>query len=874
MDFNATLFTPKDANLPRGTYIATGIAGVTLLAQYLEQHPKATVLHLLISDSTPREINTRYGYCSLPDENPDVNEDNYYYWGELRIRRKPRTDDEEEELENLRHRNAMTDLRLKRAIRELEAPLTRVLDRAGPTLESLAFVGYMTDTATIHEFTPNVRMDPRVAAMGKRTYPSLKELVFLHKHICGAANVLEDSARFPALTHLHVSDYVSSLTGLLRRFPHLTHLLLGGATTMHALPAELNPVEVPIGWMDRLKGTFLGIPNQKPHLIIPANVTFVVQPGYSAGVEYDKMFACLSEQSRVLVKFPIEEARSGGELFPLQRTIADFVSRASGAVGQWADPGPLPPQQEWWWNLPGVDKNKGSLRKDEIRALLRSQLPPPDSIAESMPAIHEELVQGENEMLRLKAQLADAEARHAILKEHYELGHGLFAPIRCLPSEILLRIFEDCQIPTDDPDSAEPRMSSRVSQVCIRWHEIVMGTPTLWNNIELDSSQLGASRARVRKVVKVLKAVLDRGGNTPLTFDLSILDGKYFAGVLELLAEHCERWKTARFMCDASNLRYLASIKGRLPLLETVDLDTFRVEPQDSVYLSELFAAAPRLKAFAVGGSLPPTVAQGHLHKLHEFGCIGQDPQRAAQIVTFMSGLPPTLGFRFQIRASGWAREAITNIPLTSSNIASLSMDTWDELIPEECVAAIFACLTLPRLRELSFKSQEGPCAIIYWPHSAFVDLAARSSFDTHLHSLSLCQVTITETELVGALGLLALLQHLEIWDHQTVHNRGENQLLITNSLFAALTLKTDPHPTKLVPRLRSLVCQSLMQFDDHAYLDFLLSRRRPTAPFSSRMQWWPGHRRPLDAEVAARLRDLCVRKELVCEFSRADIWA
>ncbi|KAJ6460086.1 hypothetical protein C8R47DRAFT_130086 [Mycena vitilis] len=581
--------------------------------------------------------------------------------------------------------------------------------------------------------------------------------------------------------------------------------------------------------------------------------------------------------------------RGSGELFPLQRTIADFVSRASGAMGQWVDPGHLPPPQEWWWNHPSVNKNKGSLWKDEIHALLRSHLPPPDSIAESMPAIHEELMQGENEMLRLNAQLADAEALHAILKEHYELGHGLFAPIRRLPSEILLRIFEDCQIPTDNPDSAEPRMSSRsvesqlaelarqplltVSQVCIRWHEIVMGTPTLWSNIELDSSQLGASRARVRKVLTVLKAVLERGGNAPLTFDLSIIDGIHFAGVLKLLAEHCERWKTARFMCDVSDLRHLASIKNRVPLLETLDLDIFRVRPEDSLYLTELFAAAPRLKAFAVGGSLPPAVAQGHFHKLHEFGCIGQDPQGAPQIVSFMSGLPPTLGFRFQIRASGW----VANMPPTSSNIISFSMDTWDELIREECVAAIghiFASLTLPRLRELSFKSQEGPFAVIYWPHTAFVGLATRSSFDTHLHSLSLCQVTITEIELLGALALLPLLQHLEIGDHQTIHNRGENQLLITSSLFAALTLNNDTHTLGLVPRLRSLVCQSLLQFDDHAYMNFLLSRRRPTAPFSSRMQWWPGHRRPLDAEVVARLRDVCVRRELVCEFSRADIWA
>ncbi|KAJ7856432.1 hypothetical protein B0H13DRAFT_2576812 [Mycena leptocephala] len=126
------------------------------------------------------------------------------------------------------------------------------------------------------------------------------------------------------------------------------------------------------------------------------------------------------------------------------------------------------------------------------------------------------------------------------------------------------------------------------------------------------------------------------------------------------------------------------------------------------------------------------------------------------------------------------------------------------------------------------------------------MDLAKRSAFQTHPLSLCLCDVVVTGAELVEVLAVLPLLQHLKIADHQIIHNRGANMLLITDSLFSSLTLTPEPHTPRLVPHLQSLHCQSLLQFDDHIYLNFLFSRRRHAPselpPFVSRMCWQPGH--------------------------------
>ncbi|KAJ6487310.1 hypothetical protein DFH09DRAFT_1377792 [Mycena vulgaris] len=538
-----------------------------------------------------------------------------------------------------------------------------------------------------------------------------------------------------------------------------------------------------------------------------------------------------------------------------------------------------------------------STQKALIRTLLRSHSTPPHHLASKISALSDELVRYETEIPRLRAELAKAEADHDALKGYYEDVRSLFAPIRRLPCEILTQIFEESEGPVQDPDAVDPvldfdspesdmvRLARKplltLSQVCIRWHEIVLGTPSFWDIIDLRSMDLWCTERHVKRALVLLKLALDRGKTTPLTFAISIIDGMDCAGALELLAQHCERWKTARFYCRSSDLRHLRSVKGKLPCLEKLELDIFEFEARDSS-LVEHFAVAPRLTNLAVGPLLLPTLAAVHFDTLCTFGCVGQDASQVPAAMFLMSRLPFAIEFRLQVILSNWTADSITKIdaPPTSSSIVGFSMETADYSTPEHCLKAlsdIFTNLTLPHLRDLNFRSQEAPFSLIYWPHSAFMDLAARSSFHIHLHSLSLCDVVVTEAELVEALAVLPLLQCLEISDHQIRGDHGADQLLVTDSLFAELMLKSEPPNSRLVPLLQSLLCQSLLQFDDHVYLNFLLSRRRPApsdlAPFVSRMYWQPGYCRGLDSDVVAQIRDLCIRKELVCEFSRAELW-
>ncbi|KAJ7508800.1 hypothetical protein B0H11DRAFT_1962650 [Mycena galericulata] len=411
-----------------------------------------------------------------------------------------------------------------------------------------------------------------------------------------------------------------------------------------------------------------------------------------------------------------------------------------------------------------------------------------------------------------------------------------------------------------------------VSRVCIRWHKIALGTPSLWDTIELHSDDLWITTKRIKKAMRLLNLALDRGKHTPLNLGISIVPGMDFARPLELVSQHCERWKNVTFFCRSSDLRRLRGIKGKLPLLET-----FEIELQDGPSLLDFLQVAPRLRNFGVGGRFLPNIADAYFGQLQELACLGQDPRLVPMAVSFMSCIPHTIKFRLQLFISNWDHDNILGIdlPPTSSNLISLSMDTRDYFAAAHCVKAlsdIFSSLTLPQLRNLDFRAENSPLCFISWPHGAFLGLAARSSFHTHLETLFLSDVVVTEAELVETLKALPLLQRLAISDHQlnrTYHHIcGANQLLITDSLLVSLALK--PNSPRLLPHLHSLSCQSLLKFDDHVYLDFLLSRLAESQVFQCRMYWLPGHHRELDPIVVARLRELCIQKELLHEFAGA----
>ncbi|KAJ7439246.1 hypothetical protein FB451DRAFT_1302748 [Mycena latifolia] len=469
------------------------------------------------------------------------------------------------------------------------------------------------------------------------------------------------------------------------------------------------------------------------------------------------------------------------------------------------------------------------------------------------------------------------------------------SPIRRLPAELLVEIFGRCwgsftppfediifgrQPPVLETEIARLAHSPllELSKVCAQWHTIVIGTPSLWGEVQLDGV-LWKSYSPIVKVVRLLKSALERGGNFPLTVMISG-DGTEptYSLLLDPLVAQSKRWRIADLSCRPVVFQSLSAVKGRLPRLETLDVQLWLADDDDDEEItSDIFEVCPSLKNLTCGSQI--AISTLPLEQLSALNRMELTPEEAAMAISLLSRLPRASTARLQFALDGWIHEpsevlGLDIVPGTSF-ITILDMEICEDFHPPHCsqlFGSIFTNLTLPLLENLELNSRTYPRSPLVWPHPQFLSLCARSSFDIHLRSLEIYDVDITHAELLECLSSLPSLEWLAISDHQLVNDGGVDQLLITDSLFAELTMKSDS--PCLVPRLRSISCQSLLQFNDNVFLTFVLSRvygRSDARCFESHISWLPGHKRELDQTVVAQLDELRISRVLVFRFLEAE---
>ncbi|KAJ7251645.1 hypothetical protein C8J57DRAFT_1665936 [Mycena rebaudengoi] len=342
MDLNRTLFTPEASDLPAGMYIATGIAGVTQLAEYLDTYPDTRITRLLMSDFTFQDVDAKHGHLFTDGSKDEID------WDEA------------------------THHKVWAAVHDFEEPLNRILAKAAPTLEALSYLAYIYYSAELHGVIYPEWTDPRLEPLVQHNYPSLTQFNFPSHHLDGAYRVLTEAyyppckrydfpthhldpcyvpdkaSRFPSLTHLRTarifksSALASTLAYVIDEFPRLTHLLVTDVGAMCELLSELYPT------LRRL---------------IPGNLTVIAEPALSSMLDEGRDFECGNHgiqceyddfilkslrDDGVHVKLPIEDDYDTEQgRFSLRRAIAEFVDRARGGEGEWSLPERIPVREEW-----------------------------------------------------------------------------------------------------------------------------------------------------------------------------------------------------------------------------------------------------------------------------------------------------------------------------------------------------------------------------------------------------------------------------------------------------------------------------------------------------------------------------------------------
>ncbi|KAJ7830337.1 hypothetical protein B0H14DRAFT_3464940 [Mycena olivaceomarginata] len=515
-------------------------------------------------------------------------------------------------------------------------------------------------------------------------------------------------------------------------------------------------------------------------------------------------------------------------------------------------------------------------RKALINDLIRSHYQlPPEELSSLLASLSGQLSKCDEELARLRAKIDELGIHRAVLQEQYDSCQSFFAPVRRLPSEIIAEIFALAAVnpePTaDTPPSlallqrlAHPQLLI-LSRVCARWHSVAVGTPSLWTKIHLQDTAFWSAPGIAERAMELLQSALARSGNFPLTVIITNTTNTWsHRPALELLAQHSARWRVVRFRCPASDFQFLAAAKGNLAILENIEVAT---NASESLPVT-LFEVAPRLRRFAMAQPLGPHVSTPPLDQILNLRCFDLASTDIADTVSAMSDLSGSNSFSLHFYLDDWSRSAHPDLAIahTSSDVGRLAIELTGEFFKHHCqqaLGSIFAGLTLPRLKGLTFESENYPRFPLVWPHAQFLALCQRSSFHAHLQSLSLHHVHITEPQLLQCLAVLPALTALSIADHERIRMRGVNLDLISNTLLVALT--STPAAPCLIPQLQTLSLRSRLRFNDRMFLDMVLSRLQPGRRFECGLGIVPHGTasRRMDDEVVVRLRELVVQGDL-----------
>ncbi|KAJ7496394.1 hypothetical protein FB451DRAFT_1549558 [Mycena latifolia] len=495
--------------------------------------------------------------------------------------------------------------------------------------------------------------------------------------------------------------------------------------------------------------------------------------------------------------------------------------------------------------LPSEAERCHSIRRAARNCTEQSSPPRDGRDARIIAAAPTELARYDRELERLDAIFEQITEGRRTLQLLYDQCMSIVdAPVRRLPTEILVEIFHICAAQDSKSPSREPipahfweseakRELRRVAggdlvsleQVCVGWQRLVLGTPSLWSTITLDlrcwADPVDAHRAFWLHQDMVPAAP---PGSGPCD--------SYALGIL---AQTSDRWRAASFTLDCADLKNLSDVRG-------LTLQGLNEDPAILAEVAQYFSDAPRLRRLEYCGPLG-VVAHLPLQQLQSLRKMHVEINLAA----VHSALPLEL------------------VPVVSS-IGEFELESMEDYGKDsrDALSALFDAFTFPQIHQLKLFGMRDvyPYGPLYWPHPAALSLFQRSRSYQTLRSLAIPDVVITAAELLELLKELPSL----IAPH----------LIIIDTLLRALTPTLDRPAQCMLPSLEIVDFRTLGHFTDDALGAFIRDRlnwRGRQAGFECAVLWLRGYPRTLGDETSGYFAKWKERGlQLACrEFDRAD---
>ncbi|KAF7350823.1 hypothetical protein MSAN_01644200 [Mycena sanguinolenta] len=380
--------------------------------------------------------------------------------------------------------------------------------------------------------------------------------------------------------------------------------------------------------------------------------------------------------------------------------------------------------------------------------------------------------------------------------------------------------FTDSERPTAEEE--ENRLARtdllQLSQVCSRWHSIIMSTSRLWSTIKADTRVWAQSTLPSAALLHLLELSLHRSGELPLNLEITV-DSDQFSdrGILQLLVRHSGRWRNVSLLLNPHSIDHLAGAKGNLPLLENLALHSaMNIRSQADV--ENVFFLAPRLKSITFTGPGWLTGASAFPWSQLRYVKIGNGDFSDISLGALPFLPPQACCCEIEVDAS-----MITfpyELPPITSNISTLLVSLW-----------------MPHFASFN-KSPLHPTK-------------RHPSTSVEPHTFPVFR--FAETELLECLVLLPLLEELRLWDCTSTE---DDTAVITDNVLNQLAWRADQ--TNLVPRLQTLGLSSTMEFREESLWNLISSRavRPEIGPFVV-MVLYLGSQREFSPEFLAQLSEL-----------------
>ncbi|KAJ7496500.1 hypothetical protein FB451DRAFT_197274 [Mycena latifolia] len=464
-----------------------------------------------------------------------------------------------------------------------------------------------------------------------------------------------------------------------------------------------------------------------------------------------------------------------------------------------------------------------------------------------------ELARYNEEIQRLQEALDALRSERSILESYADGCRSAFSPVRRLPTELLVDIFDMCAPPGADTVSDETtpqeeleRLAKtyllRPSQVCSRWHDVIMDTAMLWSTVVVDTTCWDKCPVSSDTLLRLVVLSLERGVDVPLTLDIAVEDDSNERPLLQLITRDARRWKSIYLWIHPTSLRFLAGARGNMPVLEKLHLHAHCEGQLEADIFETLTGRSTRL----------PTLPWGQLLDVAFENCDSDQLSIGFDMLPLISNV---IQYSLTVDISSVILPLVLK-PVTSG-ISALTITlhaSSSRTDTDSVVGAMLGCLTLPRLRKFRVFRPYDELPFL-WNQPHFLSFASRSSMCASLTVLDI-EAVIQHDELLQCLELITSLEALYISDcedYETGH------VLITDILLHRLVWRPDDDKS-LVPRLTFLSLISLIQFRDDSLWEFLTSRQtsRPykKGPFEIHVQWLPGREHDFSSQFIGQMMD------------------